>query len=431
MKVLFSPVGSTDPISNCRDGGMLHICRVYQPDKVYLYLSKEMCEYHDRDDRYAKAVQLLAQEEQFTCDVEIIPDRTMEEVQIFDAFIHSFEKILQKIREQEKPEELLINISSGTPAMKSSLQMISLLHNDMTAIQVATPAKSSNKYHEDKDNYELEIQWECNEDREKDFENRCIVSEAKGLLDRMKKENIVKYICAFDYEAAKMQAADLYVPPAQEFLDCLELASERKKLNLPYINNNRKKHQIEEWFPVIQDKDMGDFEYLLAMQIKLWKKQYVDFVRDITPIFYSLSERALKKYCNLEFKDIGEEKEDVWFLSLEKLKQQGIKPENTWHDKTNISSYNMMKIMKQRNAESGITNVMADIRKVEREVRHLAAHQIVGVTSEWIEKRTGFTVNEVMDKVIEMAKLTGLRVSKENLAAYHIMNRQLIQMLSI
>lgn len=431
MRVLFSPVGSTDPISNCRDGGMLHICRVYRPDKVYLYLSQEMCEYHDRDNRYEQAIQLLAKEENFPCDVESIFDRTMKEVQLFDVFINSFEKILQEIREKEKPEEILVNISSGTPAMKSSLQMIALLHNDMKAIQVTTPAKSSNRYHEDRENYELEIQWECNEDRTPDFENRCTESNAKRMMDRIKKENIKKYIDVYDYEAAKIQAMDLYEQPEQEFFDCLEIAIQRTKLNLQYVNGERKKYHIAAWFPVVQSREMREFEYLLAMQTKLWKKQYVDFVRDITPIFYSLSERALKKYCNLEFKDIGEEKGNAWFLSLDKLKQQGITPEHLWRDTTNISAYNIMKIMEKKNAQSAILNIMGDIRKVEKEVRHLAAHQIVGATSEWIEKRTGFTTEQVMDKVFELAKLVGLPVSKENRAAYHTMNRQLIQMLSV
>ena len=43
---LFSPVGNTDPIKYLYDGSMLHICRVYKPDVVYLYLSKEMWENH-------------------------------------------------------------------------------------------------------------------------------------------------------------------------------------------------------------------------------------------------------------------------------------------------------------------------------------------------------------------------------------------------
>ena len=41
-KILFSPVGGTDPISenNYRDGSMLHICRHYNQIKLfYIYLS--------------------------------------------------------------------------------------------------------------------------------------------------------------------------------------------------------------------------------------------------------------------------------------------------------------------------------------------------------------------------------------------------------
>lgn len=47
-RILFSPIGTTDPIKNYRDGSMLHICRKYKPDKVYLYLSAEMMEHHQR-----------------------------------------------------------------------------------------------------------------------------------------------------------------------------------------------------------------------------------------------------------------------------------------------------------------------------------------------------------------------------------------------
>ena len=51
--ILFSPVGGTDPISlsNCHDGSLLHICRNYRPDKVILYMSKEMLDYQEADDR--------------------------------------------------------------------------------------------------------------------------------------------------------------------------------------------------------------------------------------------------------------------------------------------------------------------------------------------------------------------------------------------
>ena len=40
MKVLFSPIGNSDPWSNDRDGAMLHIVRHYKPDVVVLFLLK-------------------------------------------------------------------------------------------------------------------------------------------------------------------------------------------------------------------------------------------------------------------------------------------------------------------------------------------------------------------------------------------------------
>ena len=45
--ILFTPVGGTDPISlnNYHDGSILHICRFYKPDKVILYMSKEMLDF--------------------------------------------------------------------------------------------------------------------------------------------------------------------------------------------------------------------------------------------------------------------------------------------------------------------------------------------------------------------------------------------------
>ena len=54
--ILFSPVGGTDPISssNLRDGSLLHICRWYKPDKVYLYMSKEILALHEKGNRYCR-----------------------------------------------------------------------------------------------------------------------------------------------------------------------------------------------------------------------------------------------------------------------------------------------------------------------------------------------------------------------------------------
>ena len=436
-KVLFSPVGSTDPISNCRDGGMLHICRVFLPDKVYLYISKEMCKYHKKDDRYREAIRLLEKELSWTCEVEVICDEEMEDVQIFDAFINLFEEKLELIRKTDTPEQILVNVSSGTPAMKSSLQMLSYLWNDVKAIQVATPAKSSNKLQEDKDTYDLNLQWECNEDRKKEFENRCIVSESKNLIDRMRKENMEKYILICDYEAAKMMAGTMSEPPQEKFMQCLEIAIARSKLNIMYVNQGRKRYQLQSWFPVVDARDMKEFEYLLAMQTKLERKRYVDFVRDITPIFFSLSEKALKQYGNLRFDDIGNHdvNSEAWNLDVTKMSNLNLQMEPGWGNYTNISSYVIFKILKhlpqelQQEQADDVLDLMTNIRKAERKVRTLAAHEIVGVTYDWIVNKINTTPEQIMDMLFELADKVGLAVSRQNRRAYDIMNQGLIKLL--
>ena len=57
MRVLFSPVGTTDPVRNCRDGACLHILRHYQPDHVVLYYTAEMEEREKQTQMYTLGIE--------------------------------------------------------------------------------------------------------------------------------------------------------------------------------------------------------------------------------------------------------------------------------------------------------------------------------------------------------------------------------------
>ena len=60
--ILFSPVGTHDPIGISKDktkiseGSMLHIIRHYKPEIVYLYVAKEV---NKTDNRYKRAIENL------------------------------------------------------------------------------------------------------------------------------------------------------------------------------------------------------------------------------------------------------------------------------------------------------------------------------------------------------------------------------------
>ena len=116
--ILFSPVGGTDPMpqTNFRDGSMLHICRVYQPDEVYLYMSAEILALHQQDNRYIYCLEKLAelQGREMSCHIIERPD--LRDVQVFDWFYEDFRQIIRDITAGvDESDTLLLNISSGTP----------------------------------------------------------------------------------------------------------------------------------------------------------------------------------------------------------------------------------------------------------------------------------------------------------------------------
>lgn len=203
-KYLFSPIGNTDPIKYLYDGSMLHICRYYEPDVVYLYLSKEMAENHKKDNRYVETLNLLGDFLNHKFEVHIIENPDMVEVQQYDVFYDEFRKIISEIEEQkEKEDQLLVNMASGTPGMKSALLiMATLAEYRFLPIQVSTPQKKSNLEHEERDEYDVKANWELNEDNEESAENRCQEVKCLNLMRLLKIDMIKKHLLSYDYHAA-------------------------------------------------------------------------------------------------------------------------------------------------------------------------------------------------------------------------------------
>lgn len=178
-KILISCVGNTDPYRGGYDGAICHIIR-YEPEikKVYLYFSKEMMKGQILNHRYTRAIKALSP----NVEIEIYPKfdklneylnlynegideetykkldeeledekKLIKDVHQFDVFYKEVYQILENIRKNEKTEnlEILFNISSGTPAMKSSLFLISILMSkksekclDTHIVQVGAPREN-------------------------------------------------------------------------------------------------------------------------------------------------------------------------------------------------------------------------------------------------------------------------------------------------
>ncbi|MDR1834740.1 MAG: hypothetical protein LBQ96_02945 [Fusobacteriaceae bacterium] len=191
-RILFSPIGTTDPISNCADGPLLHICRVYRPDLVYLYLSKEICEIQNKDDRYRYSLSRLSKATGHDLEITSIERNELTDVHEFDYFYNEFKNILKEIHEKFPEAEILLNVSSGTPAMQCTLYSLAVLGEfaGLSAIQVSTPEKKHNPRRDRLEDYDKELYWETNEDNSDNFTNRCKILEEKNALARFTEKTI-------------------------------------------------------------------------------------------------------------------------------------------------------------------------------------------------------------------------------------------------
>ncbi len=287
-RILFSPVGGHDPIANFRDGAVLHICRVYKPERVYLYLSHEMLERSRMDDRYRRSLEKLREHISSTIqEIHLIERDELTQVQRFDAFYTDFDQLLRQIHEAFPDSELLLNLSSGTPAMKSALNVISVLSPfPMQAIQVSTPNQRENPKDEDPMAYDVETFWECNQDNEPDFPNRCQEVDSEHLLVKIK-ESIQRLLNAYNYQAALLLAQEISEFISPRTMRMLEAAACRLQLDQRGYEKAVQGLALS-WLPVQTGNQRKVFEYVLSLHIKLAQEITQILFRGLTPVVVDL-----------------------------------------------------------------------------------------------------------------------------------------------
>lgn len=436
-KILFSPVGGTDPIKYCRDGSMIHICRHYKPDVVYLYMSHEMLEYHKKDNRYIDAIERLGNCLNHVFETHLIERNELVDVQQYDVFYRDFRKEIIKIEEDmEDGDELFLNMSSGTPAMKSALfVMATFAEYRFIPIQVSTPKKGMNSEHEDRENYDNELNWECNEDNLEVSENRCTEVKSLNLMRMMKAEIIKKHIMAYDYAAALAVADEMKESIPEDVYEKLQIMEARVKSDHKKISRliNGKKYDI---YPVKDGDKQKLFEYMLVLQIKIKRKEFADFIRGITPLVVDILESTLKNKCNIRLDDCCiKDKDGIKRWSENKLKNLGLKEvlENAYKDRGGfkygpVYSGHIVNIIKSRCMDVKLVENIETIIFVEEKVRNVAAHEIVSVTDEWIRERTkrknetGKSADEIFAILKYLLKESGVNIRKDDWQSYDRIN---------
>ena len=422
-RILFSPVGSTDPIAHQRDGALLHIIRKYRPDKAYLFFSKEIYGYEQKDNRYSYCLNKLLQEIGEDIEIEWIIKEDLVDVQLFDPILLEFKEIIEDLCKRiEDDDELLVNVSSGSPAMKSAVQILAAFtERPVIPVQVDSPNKAVNTHEDVKGEYSPEIQWELNLDNsDETYEDRCRISSKTNLNIVIRKSIIRKHIEAYDYRAALDVANNVKNHIDENAIALMEAGSARLKLDK---SNCEKKAKAANYdiYPIKQGNHWNIFEYLMIMKIKLEKEEYADYIRAMSPVYFKLLEMIIEKN------------------QIENLKALIYYDKNTggacWQDQEKghyVKSVDYINIINKKGhgiISDASEKTIRELRFVEENARNTAAHNISCITEEFIYKVTKMKANQILEKLCELARYAGIKITDEDLKTYDKLNYRIIELL--
>ena len=436
--ILFSPVGGTDPVSesNMQDGSLIHICRFYKPDTIYLYLSGEMVKKHHDDNRYVYCLEKLYESLQKTPEIKAIENPDLVNVHDFDYFYAEFLEHIKEIQnEMDETDELLINISSGTPAMKSGLLVLYTLGGlKARLIQVATPVRRMNEHRHDP-NLNVKDLWDLNIDNEPSAENRCR-EVACPTLEVLTKEKIIEqHLKAYDYAAALTVAKTLMEGKSQKrisvgYIGFIEAAIMRNSLKYNEARNKFPKEHLKEIFPVQDGKFIKYFEYIQNLIIKFRRNELADFIRAISPVIMDLFLLILQKRAGIDIENdyAFVDKKKILRWDSAKLAGSDIlmiltnKYGSSFDSSSNIKSDNLIHIIRSKITDKEIVELAEDIREVEYSIRNVAAHQIACIDENFISSSINMKPIEVINKLKRLFQYACQSVSNDHWNSYDRMN---------
>ena len=406
--ILFTAAGDTDPMRGDFDGPMLHIVRKYRPCKVYLFLTAEMARKDKDTNCYEQAIHHLDKE----CSVIKIPT-DIKNASDFDAFHDKFSSIINEIHTNDPDAEILLNISSGTPQIKTTMCLEAVSHHlPLTPIQVQNPERKSGKNIPHFDPYKdnLRDALENLLDSLEDAADRCEKPDILSFRKSMIKNQIKSLIRNYDYKGAFdliSASASMFHPDA---ILILRHACERSKPDHREAERLAREMNLHDLLYPVRESSAGRVcEYYLIMKLKSARGEVADLLLGVPPIFqylalqtlldggFSVEEIAIRPRDDNEGWRIIREKAEKNMPNLMKcldgLQRDGCYKAPYIYPKTFIDIMNFHNENSGKKIEEAIVNYFLYIDKY-RDLRNTAAHELIGVTE-----------NDLKDKGLNSASL--------------------------
>ena len=297
MKILISAVGDTDPIRNFHDGPLLHIVRVYRPEKIVLVHSERSLTKHDKLVKALKSIKDYSPE--IIQDGGVLPDA---QVAIFDKMYDTVSSIVKKYISDD---EIILNISSATPQIISAMFAVNRISDfNVTAVQVVTPQHKSNEGLRHDNQEDIDTLIETNLDNQSDYENRTLEDTGSKFSQDLTKRNLKALIDNYDYQGALELLRALKLPKKQEsFSNIKEL---RKKLT--EISDTIKIQGMPD--KIVKSKLSNQAKSALNSYLNIDRNHKQGNIAEVLIRVKSLVEFILENYLNNHFLDVITYKED-------------------------------------------------------------------------------------------------------------------------
>ncbi len=297
--ILFSPIGSTDPIRKMHDGPCIHIIRNYHPNRVFLFLTKEMGEREKANQFYTKPIKKIAP----YIEIEYIYTDIVA-AHLYDSFMQSIPNAVYDVHEKYPDSEILMNISSGTPQMTTTMAIISMQESWLRPVQVMTPVHASNQNNEGNDQSDIETMMDTNMDDEEEAENRCDEPKLRALHYYDDRNRINSLTEQFEYRAASTIARQNSDIPS-DVKKLLEHAYWRGQLQGKKAKKALAKYEGISLFPFTGRKS-DLVEYFLTIQIEQRKHNLSRVLTQVIPFMYELLLEYVKTNTKIILESVAE-----------------------------------------------------------------------------------------------------------------------------
>ena len=419
MRILFTPAGDTDPVRGYHDGAILHILRHYEVDKVIVLLTKDMEEKEKSFHCYSRGIaQLCPDCVASFINCGITEPQDFEELTVIQ---NEFDKAFNDV--QHQGAQWLLNVSSGTPQIKTVMTFLALDYSPHTkAIQVVNPAKKSNRDNSPwNTEEELADMLSHNEDDKPEAPNRTSEPPLLLLKKHSVKLQVVSLISNYEYHGALQLVSS---NPAL-FTDVTKKLVEHAALRKDLMWRDAYKC-VEEYKGNALIEIPDDFsEYFQVMELCQRKKQLPEFMLKLSPLLTELGKKYLESiegFClndcgypqtraglnqqiRITCSKLGKHYPDL-LAFLNKNFKKGFRDCSLTFNLT-VLMCEFFKTTKlggdKRHLE--ISELFSQLRQVEENVRNPLAHNLTNITDKEVIRITGMDSTDILKRLHKIVAL--------------------------